>query len=246
MDRSLSRPSRRASMLVRATYKTERRHHASQGNQLRHRLLPGRQRLPRERSTPRPCAARCGSSPANCTAPPSASPEATRTGWRSPPSARPRPGLEVWFAPFPCELTPEEMLPYFEECAGARRGAAARAERRSCFVTGCELSLLRHGLPAGRGRSSTGSSASCPAPPAEVCGGVRRRSRAAERLPRRGGGRRAGAVRRADHLRRRAVGAHRLGTVRHRRRGRLPRRRRTPRASARRSARTRSTASRSR
>jgi hypothetical protein len=26
-------------------------------------------------------------------------------------------GLEVWFAPFPCELTPAQMVPYLADCA---------------------------------------------------------------------------------------------------------------------------------
>ncbi|WP_405840524.1 hypothetical protein OG528_21380 [Streptomyces platensis] len=37
-------------------------------------------------------------------------------------------GLEVWFAPFPVDLTPEEMLPFFADCA-------ERAE--VVFVAGC-------------------------------------------------------------------------------------------------------------
>ena len=50
-------------------------------------------------------------------------------------------GLEVWFAPFPCEMTPERLLPFFADCAGRaedlRRGGA-----RTVLVTGCELSLF--------------------------------------------------------------------------------------------------------
>jgi hypothetical protein len=57
-------------------------------------------------------------------------------------------GLEVWFAPFPCELTPAETLPLFDVCAGhaedLRRGGA-----EVVFVTGCELSLFGAGFLPG-------------------------------------------------------------------------------------------------
>lgn len=57
-------------------------------------------------------------------------------------------GLEVWFAPFPCDLTPAETLPFFEVCAGhaedLRRGGA-----EVVFVTGCELSLFGAGFLPG-------------------------------------------------------------------------------------------------
>ncbi|GLY89615.1 hypothetical protein [Actinoallomurus iriomotensis] len=57
-------------------------------------------------------------------------------------------GLEVWFSPFPCDLTPEPMLRLFEECAGhaedLRRGGA-----EVVFVTGCELSLFAAGFLPG-------------------------------------------------------------------------------------------------
>jgi hypothetical protein len=57
-------------------------------------------------------------------------------------------GLEVWFAPFPSDLTPEEMLPLFEVCAehaeGLRRGGA-----EVVFVTGCELSFFGAGFLPG-------------------------------------------------------------------------------------------------
>ena len=57
-------------------------------------------------------------------------------------------GLEVWLSPFPCELTADEMLPLFAECAelaeGLRRdGAAVR------LLTGAELSLFAPGFLPG-------------------------------------------------------------------------------------------------
>lgn len=57
-------------------------------------------------------------------------------------------GLEVWFSPFHCEMTNEEMLPHFVDCAERaerlrRDGAAVR------LVTGCELSLFARGYLPG-------------------------------------------------------------------------------------------------
>lgn len=57
-------------------------------------------------------------------------------------------GLEVWFAPFPSDLTAEQMLPLLDECADhaedLRRGGA-----EVVFVTGCELSLFGAGFLPG-------------------------------------------------------------------------------------------------
>lgn len=53
-------------------------------------------------------------------------------------------GLEVWFSPFPCELSAEQLLPYFADCAD--RAAAVRAD---VFVVGCELSLFGAGFLPG-------------------------------------------------------------------------------------------------
>jgi hypothetical protein len=80
-------------------------------------------------------------------------------------------GLEVWFSPYPLELTEEEMLSLFGDCA-------ARAERlrqrgaEVVFVTGAELSLMNHGfLPGGTVEQRIGT----------LLGEVdRRRERAAE------------------------------------------------------------------
>jgi hypothetical protein len=57
-------------------------------------------------------------------------------------------GLQVWFAPFPCEMTPDEMLPLFVECADRaedlrRRGADV------VLVTGAELSVFGAGFLPG-------------------------------------------------------------------------------------------------
>lgn len=57
-------------------------------------------------------------------------------------------GLEVWFSPYPLELTGEEMLELFADCA-------ARAERlrqrgaEVVFVAGAELSLMNKGFLPG-------------------------------------------------------------------------------------------------
>ncbi|HYB85864.1 MAG TPA: hypothetical protein VEC76_03370 [Streptosporangiaceae bacterium] len=58
-------------------------------------------------------------------------------------------GLEVWFSPFPCELTTGQLEPLFAECADRaehlRRGGA-----NVVLVTGCELTLFAAGfLPGG-------------------------------------------------------------------------------------------------
>ncbi len=57
-------------------------------------------------------------------------------------------GLEVWFSPFPCELTEQELLPYFDDCAD-RAEALRRDGARVVFVTGCELSLFARGYLPG-------------------------------------------------------------------------------------------------
>ncbi|MFG2018733.1 hypothetical protein [Actinomadura geliboluensis] len=57
-------------------------------------------------------------------------------------------GLEVWFSPYPLELTGEEMLALFADCADR----AERLRRRGAdvvFVTGAELSLMNKGFLPG-------------------------------------------------------------------------------------------------
>jgi hypothetical protein len=57
-------------------------------------------------------------------------------------------GLEVWFSPYPLELTPDEALSLFADCAER----AERLRRRGAevvFVTGAELSLMINGFLPG-------------------------------------------------------------------------------------------------
>jgi hypothetical protein len=58
-------------------------------------------------------------------------------------------GLEVWFSPYPLELTTDELLSLFADCAER----AERLRRRGAevvFVAGAELSLMNNGfLPGG-------------------------------------------------------------------------------------------------
>lgn len=54
-------------------------------------------------------------------------------------------GLEVWFAPFPVDLSPEELRPFFAECA--ELAEAVRADGAEVvFVAGCEMSLFCAGF----------------------------------------------------------------------------------------------------
>jgi hypothetical protein len=57
-------------------------------------------------------------------------------------------GLEVWFSPYPLELTADELLSLFADCAER----AERLRRRGAevvFVAGAELSLMNKGFLAG-------------------------------------------------------------------------------------------------
>ena len=57
-------------------------------------------------------------------------------------------GLEVWFSPFPIDFPPEEVLPFFVDCA--RRAEALReGGAQVVFVTGCELSAFARGFLPG-------------------------------------------------------------------------------------------------
>jgi hypothetical protein len=53
-------------------------------------------------------------------------------------------GLEVWFAPFPCELGEQELRPLLSECA--ERAAMAAAD---VLVLGCEMSPFSRGFLPG-------------------------------------------------------------------------------------------------
>ncbi|GAA4621406.1 hypothetical protein GCM10023196_009450 [Actinoallomurus vinaceus] len=57
-------------------------------------------------------------------------------------------GLEVWFAPFPCELTPGQMLELFTDCA-ERAEDIRRRGTETVLVTGCEVSLFASGFLPG-------------------------------------------------------------------------------------------------
>jgi len=58
-------------------------------------------------------------------------------------------GLEVWFAPFPCELTTAELVPLLADCAD-RAERLRRDGANVVLVTGCELTLFAAGfLPGG-------------------------------------------------------------------------------------------------
>ena len=54
-------------------------------------------------------------------------------------------GLEIWFSPYPLELTPDEVRTFFRDCAG--RAERLRAEGADVvFVTGVELSIMSRGF----------------------------------------------------------------------------------------------------
>lgn len=57
-------------------------------------------------------------------------------------------GLEVWYSPYPLELTAEEMLELFADCA-ERAERLRRSGAEVVFVTGAELSLMNPGFLPG-------------------------------------------------------------------------------------------------
>jgi hypothetical protein len=57
-------------------------------------------------------------------------------------------GLEVWFAPFPCELSPADNKAMLAECAGLAEGLR-QTGAEVVFVAGCELSLFGSGFVPG-------------------------------------------------------------------------------------------------
>jgi hypothetical protein len=57
-------------------------------------------------------------------------------------------GLEIWFAPFPVDLSPEQLLPFFADCA-ERAEAVRESGAEVVFVVGCEMSVFCHGFIAG-------------------------------------------------------------------------------------------------
>jgi hypothetical protein len=58
-------------------------------------------------------------------------------------------GLQVWFAPFPCDLTATQLLPYFADCAERAEDLRGRGAD-VVLVTGCELSLFAAGFIPGQ------------------------------------------------------------------------------------------------
>lgn len=57
-------------------------------------------------------------------------------------------GLEVWFSPYPLELTSDEILALFADCA-ERAERLRRAGAEVVFVAGVELSIMNRGFIAG-------------------------------------------------------------------------------------------------
>ncbi|WP_433510125.1 hypothetical protein ACQP2T_40465 [Nonomuraea sp. CA-143628] len=57
-------------------------------------------------------------------------------------------GLEVWFAPFPVDLTPEQVIPLYADCA-ERAEAVRRGGAEVVLVTGCETSAFCDGFMPG-------------------------------------------------------------------------------------------------
>jgi hypothetical protein len=57
-------------------------------------------------------------------------------------------GLEVWFAPFPCNMTADELVPYFVASAQLAEQLRRRSPR-VVFVLGCEMTLFNSGFVPG-------------------------------------------------------------------------------------------------
>lgn len=57
-------------------------------------------------------------------------------------------GLAVWFAPFPTNMTAEELIPYFAACAQAAE-TLRQPPSHVVFVLGCEMSLFNSGFIPG-------------------------------------------------------------------------------------------------
>lgn len=57
-------------------------------------------------------------------------------------------GLEVWLSPYPLELTTDEIMPLFVDCA-ERAERIRRTGAEVVFVTGVELSIMNKGFLAG-------------------------------------------------------------------------------------------------
>jgi hypothetical protein len=57
-------------------------------------------------------------------------------------------GLTVWFAPFPTDMTAEELIPYFTACAQVAE-TLRQPPYHVIFVLGCEMSLYNRGFVPG-------------------------------------------------------------------------------------------------
>lgn len=57
-------------------------------------------------------------------------------------------GLEVWFSPYPLELTPDEIVTLFADCA-ERAERIRRTGAEIVFVAGVELSIMNRGFVSG-------------------------------------------------------------------------------------------------
>jgi hypothetical protein len=57
-------------------------------------------------------------------------------------------GMGVWFSPFPCNLTTDELVSYFSNCA-AKAEDIHQIAADTVFVMGCELSLFNSGFLPG-------------------------------------------------------------------------------------------------
>jgi hypothetical protein len=57
-------------------------------------------------------------------------------------------GMSVWFSPFPCNLTADELVKYFVDCA-LKAEEIRQISRDTVFVLGCELSIFNNGFLPG-------------------------------------------------------------------------------------------------
>ena len=72
-------------------------------------------------------------------------------------------GLEVWFSPFPVDMTAEELLPFFADCA-ERAERVRRTGAEVVLVTGCEMSLFAKGFVPGDDLGSRFANLGSPTP----------------------------------------------------------------------------------
>jgi hypothetical protein len=57
-------------------------------------------------------------------------------------------GISVWFSPFPCNLTADELVQYLADCA-RKAEDIRRISADTIFILGCELSLFNSGFLPG-------------------------------------------------------------------------------------------------